>query len=166
MRFDDVHRVAAVSPCRPDVGTDLKGGDLKSRKAGLSPLKTGRDLSALTPQPQPSPTTSASTSSSSTSRIRRKKWHFGIRSKSAPMEVMAEIYRACAAIGFEWKTKGADWEKLFDQPPPPGPDSRRSRKEEEERQKKMQDIFFIECRTVIDGVQVRPRLPPRASSAL
>lgn len=36
----------------------------------------------------------------------RTKWHFGIRSRSPPMEVMLEIYRTLKTIGMEWKEKG------------------------------------------------------------
>lgn len=72
------------------------------------------------------------------------------------MEVMAEIYRALHTIGFEWKYKQTDWEALLAQRDPAAAqsDSRRVRKEEEERQKKLTDLFFIECRGVIDNVLV------------
>jgi carbon catabolite-derepressing protein kinase len=36
---------------------------------------------------------------------RKMKWHFGIRSRSPPMEVMLEIYRTLAVLGMEWKEK-------------------------------------------------------------
>ena len=35
----------------------------------------------------------------------RTKWHFGIRSRSPPMEVMLEIYRTLQTLGMEWKEK-------------------------------------------------------------
>lgn len=35
----------------------------------------------------------------------RTKWHFGIRSRSPPMEVMLEIYRTLKALGMEWREK-------------------------------------------------------------
>lgn len=38
-------------------------------------------------------------------RQHRTKWHFGIRSRSPPMEVMTEIYRTLATLGMEWKEK-------------------------------------------------------------
>lgn len=38
-------------------------------------------------------------------RQHRTKWHFGIRSRSPPMEVMLEIYRTLKALGMEWKAK-------------------------------------------------------------
>jgi carbon catabolite-derepressing protein kinase len=38
-------------------------------------------------------------------RRHRTKWHFGIRSRSPPMEVMLEIYRTLRALGMEWKEK-------------------------------------------------------------
>ncbi|KAJ7201399.1 snf 1 [Mycena pura] len=33
------------------------------------------------------------------------RWHFGIRSRSAPMEVMLEIYKTLLSLGMEWKKK-------------------------------------------------------------
>ncbi|KAJ7504897.1 snf 1 [Mycena galericulata] len=33
------------------------------------------------------------------------RWHFGIRSRSAPMEVMLEIYKTLLSMGMEWKEK-------------------------------------------------------------
>lgn len=38
-------------------------------------------------------------------RQHRTKWHFGIRSRSPPMEVMLEIYRTLKTLGMEWKEK-------------------------------------------------------------
>ncbi|PPR02748.1 hypothetical protein CVT26_009459, partial [Gymnopilus dilepis] len=35
----------------------------------------------------------------------KTKWHFGIRSRSPPMEVMLEIYRTLKTLGMEWKEK-------------------------------------------------------------
>lgn len=35
----------------------------------------------------------------------KTKWHFGIRSRSPPMEVMLEIYRTLKNLGMEWKAK-------------------------------------------------------------
>ncbi|KAH9977846.1 kinase-like domain-containing protein [Lactifluus volemus] len=35
----------------------------------------------------------------------RTKWHFGIRSRSPPMEVMLEIYRTLKTLGVEWREK-------------------------------------------------------------
>jgi carbon catabolite-derepressing protein kinase len=35
----------------------------------------------------------------------RTKWHFGIRSRSPPMEVMLEIYRTLSTLGMEWREK-------------------------------------------------------------
>lgn len=35
----------------------------------------------------------------------RTRWHFGIRSRSPPMEVMSAIYASLKALGMEWKAK-------------------------------------------------------------
>jgi len=42
---------------------------------------------------------------SSEKKQHRTKWHFGIRSRSPPMEVMLEIYRTLKTLGMEWKEK-------------------------------------------------------------
>ncbi|KAH7914572.1 kinase-like domain-containing protein [Hygrophoropsis aurantiaca] len=52
------------------------------RRFGSTPLATAKDKKA-----------------------HRTKWHFGIRSRSPPMEVMLEIYRTLKALGMEWKEK-------------------------------------------------------------
>ncbi|GJJ15022.1 hypothetical protein Clacol_009295 [Clathrus columnatus] len=36
---------------------------------------------------------------------RKPRWHFGIRSRSPPMEVMLEIYRTLSVLEMEWKEK-------------------------------------------------------------
>jgi carbon catabolite-derepressing protein kinase len=38
-------------------------------------------------------------------RQHKTKWHFGIRSRSPPMEVMLEIYRTLKTLNMEWKEK-------------------------------------------------------------
>lgn len=35
----------------------------------------------------------------------RTKWHFGIRSRSPPMEVMLEIYKTLRTLGMQWREK-------------------------------------------------------------
>ncbi|KAK7456405.1 Protein kinase [Stygiomarasmius scandens] len=37
----------------------------------------------------------------------RTKWHFGIRSRSPPMEIILEIYKTLKVLGMEWKEKRA-----------------------------------------------------------
>ena len=51
--------------------------------------------------------------------LQKPKWHFGIRSRSPPMEVMLEIYKTLGALGMEWKRKdGIALPEIG--PPPPG----------------------------------------------
>lgn len=38
-------------------------------------------------------------------QLGKPKWHFGIRSRSPPMEVMLEIYKTLASLGMEWRRK-------------------------------------------------------------
>nr|ANT47199.1 5'-AMP-activated protein kinase catalytic subunit alpha-2 [Dastarcus helophoroides] len=36
-------------------------------------------------------------------RVKRAKWHLGIRSQSKPNDIMMEVYRAMKALNYEWK---------------------------------------------------------------
>ncbi|KAG0329209.1 Protein kinase [Dissophora globulifera] len=52
-----------------------------------------------------SPSLTATIPASTQRRMKaRPKWYFGIRSRSAPREVMAEIYRALSNLNMKWKT--------------------------------------------------------------
>ncbi len=48
---------------------------------------------------------SAKRSAGREKRHHRTKWHFGIRSRSPPMEIMLEIYKVLKELGMEWKEK-------------------------------------------------------------
>jgi len=37
--------------------------------------------------------------------LQKPKWHFGIRSRSPPMEVMLEIYKTLGALNMQWRRK-------------------------------------------------------------
>ncbi|KAJ6601199.1 CAMK/CAMKL/AMPK protein kinase [Mycena vulgaris] len=52
-------------------------------------------------KPEPGPTGRAN----SRRPPKTARWHFGIRSRSAPMEVMLEIYKTLLSMGMEWKEK-------------------------------------------------------------
>ncbi|KAJ7596993.1 CAMK/CAMKL/AMPK protein kinase [Mycena floridula] len=57
-------------------------------------------------QTSPSPSAKRSTASGrGEKKPHRTKWHFGIRSRSPPMEIMLEIYRTLKVLGMEWKEK-------------------------------------------------------------
>ena len=50
--------------------------------------------------------------------LQKPKWHFGIRSRSPPMEVMLEIYKTLNTLGMQWRMKdGVDLPEIG--PPPP-----------------------------------------------
>ncbi|KAJ6541755.1 snf 1 [Mycena capillaripes] len=51
--------------------------------------------------PEPTPTGRAN----SRRPPKTARWHFGIRSRSSPMEVMLEIYKTLLSMGMEWKEK-------------------------------------------------------------
>lgn len=37
--------------------------------------------------------------------LQKPRWHFGIRSRSPPMEVMLEIYKTLNVLGMQWRRK-------------------------------------------------------------
>jgi len=95
----------------------------------------------------------------------KTKWHFGIRSRSPPMEVMLEIYRTLKILGMEWKEKknlgglgglkkpksgkggggGAQLERNRDLDGDGGVDL-----------KAASSIYFVETRARVQDVVVRP----------
>lgn len=119
-----------------------------------SPLKGGAQ--PLTPTERTEPPLVAplvAPSAGPTARRLRQRWHFGIRSRSEPMEVMLEIYRTLKALKMEWKPKRypSDDGNGGDEEEP----KKRRRREEEERVKKAQELYFVETRCRMDDVMVR-----------
>ncbi|KAM0793059.1 hypothetical protein ACM66B_000545 [Microbotryomycetes sp. NB124-2] len=102
------------------------------------------------PQPAPTPPPSAPTS-----RRLRQRWHFGIRSRSEPMEVMLEIYRTLKTLKMEWKPKHHDPDLSKANAEHEEDSKKRRRREEEERVKKAQELYFVETRCRMDDVMVR-----------
>ena len=74
----------------------------------------------------------------------KTKWHFGIRSRSPPMEVMLELYNTLKALGWEWREKPNLGKKKA-----PG---------EEVDPRDGSDIFFLETRCRINNVVIRTDL--------
>lgn len=110
--------------------------------------------------PITTPSASQPTTPRSARRRHRTRWHFGIRSRSPPMEVMLEIYKVLQAQGAEWRTKRV----LGGLGGVPDPDwvidARRQSNPDGEYDDDMVDlktassIFLIETRTRLDDVVV------------
>jgi len=96
-------------------------------------------------------------------RPHRARWHFGIRSRSPPMEVMAEIYRTLQTLGMEWKEKkdlgglgGKGYKTASERPKVErirewdGPDTR-----PRVDLKAAAGVYLVECRIRLDQVVVR-----------
>ncbi|GAA6052313.1 hypothetical protein JCM3770_007246 [Rhodotorula araucariae] len=131
--------------------------------AGGSPSPGGTPLAGTPSAAGPTP--------SSTAKRLRQRWHFGIRSRSEPMEVMLEIYRTLKALRMEWRVRddgdhgeegggggggGGDKDKKDrDEGRADESDKRRRRREEEERIKKAHELYFVETRCRMDDVMVR-----------
>ncbi|KAK9893270.1 Pkinase-domain-containing protein [Cystobasidium minutum MCA 4210] len=76
------------------------------------PLLRNKRLSPLSEKPNPltpahtgRPPSEAYTAPTVAAKKARIRWHFGIRSRSEPLEVMLEIYRTLKTLGFEWREK-------------------------------------------------------------
>ncbi|CAD6937009.1 unnamed protein product [Tilletia caries] len=83
-----------------------------------------------------------------TPRRPRAKWHFGIRSKSPPLEIMLELYRTLQKLGMEWRVKHTA----------PAARLRRNdgqNNEDFEISGKGEALFFVETRWTVNTVQVR-----------
>ncbi|KAK0522852.1 Protein kinase [Tilletia horrida] len=79
-----------------------------------------------------------------TPRRPRAKWHFGIRSRSPPMEIMLELYRTLQRLGMEWRVK-----------PVASRPGRSQGPEGHDDQTKGEELFFLETRWTVNSVQVR-----------
>lgn len=68
------------------------------------------DSPAGTPLGRPSHLNSKVTSAPAPKEKKSKlRWHYGIRSRSPPLEVMLEIYDTLAHCGFQWREKKGPW---------------------------------------------------------
>ena len=126
-------------------------------------------LNSSLPEQLPEPHHLASYASAKRWPVREKKqhrtkWHFGIRSRSPPMEVMLEIYRTLKALGMEWKEK-KDLGGLGGIQAARAKGDKRNGKVERAREydgggyvdlRAASSIYFIETRARIDDVVVRP----------
>lgn len=91
----------------------------------------------------------------------RSRWHFGIRSRSPPMEIMLELYRTLQSLGMEWRAK-----------PVPATKAKGAKEEGEEggeggdkaegnkdsgsaAASKGEELFFLETRWKVGHVLVR-----------
>ena len=86
-------------------------GMLRAREAERLATPSAEKTSWPSCTPLPSPGVSAAPSRAlppSTAQIHKKprsRWHFGIRSRSPPMEIMLELYRTLQSLGMEWRAK-------------------------------------------------------------
>ncbi|KAG8996104.1 Protein kinase [Tulasnella sp. JGI-2019a] len=80
---------------------------------------------------------------------KQPRWHFGIRSRSPPMEVMLEIYQTLKALGMQWKEKGGQWGLAV------GEDRQEMEEDEHNFSKESLDIYFVETRCRVREVVVR-----------
>jgi carbon catabolite-derepressing protein kinase len=90
---------------------DEGGADAGSKAIGVAVLETSVPgalwQDPKTPQNETVPSLSAPAPTISTKRPRNR-WHFGIRSRSPPMEIMLELYRTLQVLGMEWREKPYD----------------------------------------------------------
>ncbi|UZJ57030.1 hypothetical protein CBS101457_006350 [Exobasidium rhododendri] len=115
----------------------------------------------------PLPATSSSTTTTSSKRARNR-WHFGIRSRSPPMEIMLELYRTLQVLGMEWRakpTKDKEERSKGEDSSNNGNNSSSSNNKGEGGNEKKDDatssgeeLYFIETRWKVEEVIVRMNL--------
>lgn len=88
-----------------DDGLDLDGTSKPIGVGILEPSIPGMRLDLKTPKSESVPIPVATSS-----KRGRSRWHFGIRSRSPPMEIMLELYRTLQVLGMEWREKPKDRE--------------------------------------------------------
>ncbi|GAA5955297.1 hypothetical protein JCM3765_003274 [Sporobolomyces pararoseus] len=149
----------SLHPSRPRPLLQRFNSPLKNIAQPLTPTEGSASAQASQAPTPPS--------ASTTAKRLRQRWHFGIRSRSEPMEVMLEIYRTLKTLKMEWKAKardgvdgvqGEDGEegvKERERERGEESDKQRRRREEEERIKKAQELYFVETRCRMDDVMVR-----------
>jgi Adenylate sensor of SNF1-like protein kinase len=67
------------------------------------------DSPAGTPATRPLLSSKHNGSPAPKERKSKLRWHYGIRSRSPPLEVMLEIYDTLAHLGFQWREKKGAW---------------------------------------------------------
>lgn len=113
----------------------------------IAPSSASRSGSA-SPTPSSTSAKSAASSASSTRRT-RSPWHFGIRSRSNPMEIMLVLYRTMESLGMEWCPKT----------PLPSVSRGLHNMSAEERNQVLdalnEDIFYAQTQCILYGRKVR-----------
>lgn len=83
----------------------------------------------------------------------KSKWHFGIRSRSPPMEIMLELYRTLQVLGMEWRLR-PELENAL-QPKAAGSDDNHRESNAYDDAVRGQELFFLETRWRVGNVLVR-----------
>ncbi|GAA6022983.1 hypothetical protein JCM10207_007739 [Rhodosporidiobolus poonsookiae] len=175
--LDDPEMAASLldAPARPLIRRF--NSPLRSLAQPLTPTGSGPSVASGGPSPDGRPPPQAST----TAKRLRQRWHFGIRSRSEPMEVMLEIYRTLKALKMEWRVRVSEEDKERDDEDEAERAEREKRKErereresrrregkesekeerlrlmkeEEAKVKKAHELYFVETRCRMDDVMVR-----------
>ena len=58
---------------------------------------------ALDPIPDAKKKVAAETAAASKPKVKKPKWHLGIRSQSRPEDIMGEVFKAMKKLDYEWK---------------------------------------------------------------
>merc|ERR1739838_721715 len=69
--------------------------DMSDMTAALDPIPDGSRKKTTS--------TTTTTAPASKPKVKRPKWHLGIRSQSKPEDIMDEVFKAMKRLDFEWK---------------------------------------------------------------
>ncbi|PBK92773.1 snf 1 [Armillaria gallica] len=105
--FDEAFSATPVSDDEDDSYSDDSDLGFSSTDSDVEASANFAVLNSSLPPSEHHLTTyaSAKRSAGREKRHHRTKWHFGIRSRSPPMEIMLEIYKVLKELGMEWKEK-------------------------------------------------------------
>lgn len=98
------------------------------------------------------------TPSTTSSKRARNRWHFGIRSRSPPMEIMLELYRTLQVLGMEWRAKPADTKQQKEDEGSEGKEKEGADRKHQDDQEPGEELYFLETRWKVDEVIVRMNL--------
>jgi len=127
----------------------------QSQSVGIAILEPSIPGMRMDETPSSETVPSSTISITASSKRARNRWHFGIRSRSPPMEIMLELYRTLQVLGMEWRAKPSDVKEPEEEG---GEANEKGNGRNHEDQGPGEELYFIETRWKVDGIIVRMNL--------
>lgn len=148
---------------------DFLEDDFLAKATGIGLLESSVPGTRKDSEATQDTTIHSSHSSITPAKRSRNRWHFGIRSRSPPMEIMLELYRTLQVLGMEWREKPYDKRKDDEQgKEDTGATSTdtqthtdaqdHGKKAPSKHEARPEELFFIETRWKVQNIIVRMNL--------